>query len=78
MNTLKENDELCDLCLKPAVWFYIPGSEQYCDDCVPRGCSCNEFPLDGNPENTNPENWEEEVDEKGRKLPCCEFLFVDN
>jgi len=31
---------------KMATWFYMPGSEGgdlfACDDCVPRGCSCNE------------------------------------
>lgn len=37
--------ELCD-CGKLAVWLYMPGfssgdSPFFCDDCVPRGCSCN-------------------------------------
>ena len=37
--------ELCN-CGKVAVWDYMPGyssgSNPYsCDDCVPRGCSCN-------------------------------------
>lgn len=74
----KNDKETCDLCGKSVVWFYMPGTEQYCDDCVPRGCSCNEYPLDGNFENTDPNNWEEQRDTKGRLLPCCEFFFIDN
>ena len=39
------NNELCD-CGNKAVWLYAPSSSSeenpyYCDDCVPRGCSCN-------------------------------------
>jgi hypothetical protein len=33
-------------CKAPAKWLYMPGGGRenpfYCDDCVPRGCSCNE------------------------------------
>src|ERR1035441_3790019 len=35
---------LCDKgCKKIAVWWYMPsdGHGNYCDDCIPRGCSCN-------------------------------------
>ena len=37
----------CD-CGKPAKWLYMPGYSSgansfSCDDCVPRGCSCNEY-----------------------------------
>ncbi len=30
-------------CGKIATWLYTPGEKFpfYCDDCVPRGCSCN-------------------------------------
>lgn len=34
---------LCE-CGKLATWEYMPSSKQYpyfCEDCVPRGCSCN-------------------------------------
>jgi hypothetical protein len=24
-----------------AVWSYMPGKEDFCENCVPRGCSCN-------------------------------------
>jgi hypothetical protein len=45
--------ELCD-CGKMAVWFYMPGYEgkkdeqpYYCEECVPRGCSCNHYSTRG-------------------------------
>lgn len=31
----------CERCGKKAQWMYMPNSNFYCDDCVPRGCSCN-------------------------------------
>jgi hypothetical protein len=31
----------CCICGKKALWSYMPGREDYCDNCVPRGCSCN-------------------------------------
>lgn len=30
----------CHTCGDPAVWIYMPGGPDYCDRCVPRGCSC--------------------------------------
>lgn len=33
--------DYCCKCGKVAQWCYMPGGECYCDDCVPRGCSCN-------------------------------------
>lgn len=30
----------CCLCGKKAVWSYMPSNWSYCEDCVPRGCSC--------------------------------------
>lgn len=50
-------------CGAPADWYYAPGDGDYCDACVPRGCSCNED-EDGN----------EQLDEGGRRLPCCEYM----
>ena len=52
----------CSLCSKKATWCYMPGVASYCDSCVPRGCSCNED-----------ESGVEELDEQGRKSPCCEY-----
>ena len=68
-------------CGKLAVWLYMPsnemnpGDDMCCDDCVPRGCSCNSYPVDDNWENDNPDNWEQETDNQGRLLPCCEWWY---
>ena len=40
----------CD-CGNIATWLYMPSSSSkenpfYCDDCVPRGCSCNNTSLE--------------------------------
>ena len=62
----------CEVCREArAVWHYAPWSpsaqvRDYCDECVPRGCSCNE-PLDGSAET---------LDECGRRYPCCEYDYV--
>lgn len=60
-------NNLCNKCNNKAVWFYMPSSDiQYCDDCVPRGCSCNiiEESCD-----------EQETDELARQFPCCEYMY---
>jgi hypothetical protein len=64
-------------CGKLAVWCYMPTEHSLvcCEDCVPRGCSCNEYPIDGDIENLNPNNWKQEVDEQGRELPCIEWWY---
>jgi hypothetical protein len=38
-------EKKCDVCGQPATWGYAPaGSDQfYCDICVPRGCSCQDY-----------------------------------
>jgi len=63
-------------CGKPAIWMYMPGDEVACNDCVPRGCSCNAEPVDGDHENSDPANWVETVDDRGRKYPCCEWWTI--
>lgn len=82
--------EKCKSCNKIAVWFYMPGDSNYCDDCVPRGCSCNnhstsEF-IPSKEEGLEGEDWiflnESEtiwtnLDYKGREYPCVEY-FYDN
>lgn len=37
----------CHKCKNMATWYYAPNSSypQYCNNCIPRGCSCNEWPL---------------------------------
>lgn len=44
--------DLCD-CGKVAIWCYGPGFSSgnnlnFCNDCVPRGCSCNYIYVDVN------------------------------
>ena len=49
--------ERCECCNRIATWSYLPGSENFCDLHVPRGCSCNLEPIDGNYDNDDPSNW---------------------
>ena len=63
------NKELCS-CGEMAVWFYMPKSGSYCDYCVPRGCSCNWYPV-----SEDSDELVEEKDEYGRSYPCCEYLY---
>lgn len=63
----------CMKCDALAVWELAPADSygEYCDDCVPRGCSCNrEF----NPK-TNHWDGPQRRDERGRLLPCCEYSW---
>lgn len=74
----------CDKCNAIATWIYMPsdGDGQCCDNCVPRGCSCNfkysdKLDADGCPalivdDHGNPV---EETDEQGRLYPCCEWDY---
>lgn len=106
----------CCKCNNIATWFYIPsgnGRRFYCDEHVPRGCTCNVDNIQDFGEPTNDKNviwWSknsyenflkqetdptkieeyttktrqsdsfyyEQVDEKGRRLPCCEFDYDEN
>ena len=79
-------------CGKLAVWSYIPASDirknrEFCEDCVPRGCSCETEYIEYEcfpPKDRSDWIWIEEnvswcyVDELGRKSPCCEFWFDEN
>lgn len=70
----------CD-CGDVAVWMYAPGhgedfNDFYCEKCVPRGCSCQLEPVDGDYDNLNSDNWVNAVDELGRLLPCVEFFYI--
>lgn len=71
---------ICD-CGKKATWMYMPGDSVACDDCVPRGCSCNKELKDGiepifegnvlvNPE----DDFFVPTDDQGREYPCCEWM----
>lgn len=82
--------ELCD-CGKVAVWSYGPGyssgnNPNHCDDCVPRGCSCNHRSVleeySNEPEGVEGEDykWIDQttwtpIDEKGREFPCAEYFY---
>lgn len=35
---------LCYTCGARADWRYMPGGADYCEACVPRGCSCQDDP----------------------------------
>lgn len=65
-------------CTKMAVWFYLPGKEDiyYCDDCVPRGCTCRGYQEVFDED--SPDEWEEELDSEGRALPCVEYDYDEN
>jgi hypothetical protein len=54
-------------CGKLSTWHYMPdGATNRCDDCVPRGCSCNKIHLSS-------DDPAEHTDAAGRLLPCCEW-----
>ena len=54
----------CCQCNKIAIWVYIPATRNeypyYCEEHVPRGCSCVEA---------------DDVDDFGRPFPCCEYQY---
>jgi len=71
----------CVVCGAKAYWSYISGSCNYCDNHVPRGCSCN-LVLKKNIEYDSEEakdskNYVEPLDEKGRRYPCCEYFIIE-
>jgi hypothetical protein len=88
----KLNKETCK-CNNVAVWDLLSAREgeecYFCDDCVPRGCSCNHnqrfIPTVGNNMPTEEDGsviWLDEntwtwVDEQGRELPCCEYHYQE-
>jgi len=68
-------------------WYYMPETQEkvdffYCDDCVPRGCSCNSELKDGidyfSEEAKDSKNYYQKTDIDGREYPCCEYFWVDN
>jgi hypothetical protein len=74
----------CNHCNNIATWIYMPsdGEGQCCDNCVPRGCSCNiiysnKLYEDGFPKPLLDErgNPIQEKDEHGRLYPCCEWDY---
>lgn len=84
-------------CGKLAVYWYAPGYEgkkdeesYFCEDCVSRGCSCNNYSTrdedyappggispnekDGEVKWIDEHTWTH-VDEQGREYPCCEYWY---
>lgn len=47
---LDKKIKCCSCTEKDAVWCYMPGGLEdgdfFCDDCVPRGCSCNQYSFE--------------------------------
>ena len=62
--------ERCSKCPRMATWSYDPDPNglYYCDECVPRGCSCRN--IHWGDDDRDPEM---ELDEDGRQLPCIEY-----
>lgn len=73
----------CSKCGKKATWWYGPGDGNACDDCVPRGCSCNlelkpgVKEIDFGAGNTM-DDYYQPTDELGREWPCCEWMRYDD
>lgn len=81
-----QKNTICEYCFQAlAVWYYMPSDGPdlpscACDNCVPRGCSCNQELKDWDRYDdedyfNDPDNWVEELDEKGRRFPCCEWGY---
>jgi hypothetical protein len=85
--------DLCD-CGKVAVWCYLPGysngdNPNHCDDCVPRGCTCNYHSIqeeyDDQPEGVEGVDYKwisetiwTEIDDQGREYPCVEYDYDED
>ena len=79
--------KICSICNKNvATWFYAPSSDDdpfYCDDCVPRGCSCNVYSLEEFPNDIPNKNvifWDKDiVNSTLQRTPDSVFYeIVDN
>ena len=65
-------------CNNLAVWILMSSLNIfYCDNCVPRSCSCNLKINDEPDEDGNYYSSEEYTDETERLLPCCEYWYDD-
>lgn len=80
INNISEDKANQCKCGQKAVWIYMPDSTVACDDCVPRGCSCQEKLKDGvepifeNDILINAESdFEPTLDDDGKMLPCVEW-----
>jgi len=87
---ISKDKKVCS-CGKPASWVWTYGPKVIrntyaCDDCVPRGCSCNmelkegvEIVEDSRGTIINPpEDYEQVLDNEGRMIPCREWVHFEN
>jgi len=71
---------LCTYCHKhKAVWWYAPSTDDHrlrlaCDECIPRGCSCNQELISEDLNPKDPNSYYGPTDEQGREYPCCEWM----
>lgn len=98
---MKKRVHKCSCCDKIATWSYIPsgsGRRNFCNDHVPRGCTCNVYNIkeftdsipsenvmwwskdddlntDGSLTRKEDSFYYEELDENGKRFPCCEFDY---
>lgn len=81
------------ICGEIAIYWYAPASDAtfnryFCDNCVPRGCTCNHHHVESDDqipdlptEEDKPFIWIEEnliwthVDKSGREYPCVEYWY---
>ena len=80
--TLTQNSKNhCCRCSELAVWCYAPTTSRkdiyYCEEHVPRGCSCNSNLFDDDAPIGHPDQdlRVSPVDNEGRILPCVEYWF---
>lgn len=61
----------CSYCgIKPSTWINTVVEDYACDDCIPRGCSCTMYAVDGDNANYSISNWDYKKDKQGNELPC--------
>jgi len=66
---------VCSYCdVKNAKWVNTVVEDYACDECIPRGCSCVMYAVDGNESNLAISNWDYKKDKKGDELPCEDWI----
>lgn len=90
MSVIKKRFHRCSKCGNIAKWYYMPstsGRRFYCDECVPRGCSCNTYSIEEDGEPVCEKNFVwinkelgeyEYLDRDGKREPCCEYDYDEN
>lgn len=74
----------CIECGKEAKWLYMPGDEEssledgfYCDDCVSRGCSCNEESLYFNDEHEDKEELFSQAKSLRERINTYSYIMIN-